>query len=569
MKMRFLVAVVMLMLVAALAYGSAKSEEATGAAVEGPQYGGTLTLLSNASGAEPTNPDVMAGQWSSCQWLTPIQERPVIGDFEKYGPRGSGVFDFLVNSGQPEKYLKGNYLESWEVSPEKVIMRVRPGIMWHGNRPNVMKARELVAEDVAADMKYFLGSPPGKTIRPSIKDVYATDKYTVVLEFTAFDILWIYSLGYEDRGLIAPPETITAGADRWENQVGTGPFMLKEYRVGSHMAYERNPNWWKKTTIDGVEYELPFVDEMVIPIIPDASTQIAALRTGKIDIAQNVTPVNFSTLEKTAPDLKFIKRPPSGGSGVLLDCRRPPFDNRDVRRAMFIGTDLKEFHKLIGAGELPLHWYPQFMGDPEVYTPLDKLPKETRILYDYNPKLAMKMLADAGYPNGFKIKYYTTTEEMPMDRAALLKDQWAKIGVEVEIVAEETVVHNKHKYDRDYVDSTLSGGLISGTPMAHLMHGQSGAYFNFSVWSDPRFDEMADKAKVEINVDKRNAILKESAVLYLNEASAIPTTPGVDGHFWWPWLKNYYGEWNVGDTDIYSILAFAYIDQDLKKSMGY
>ena len=130
-----------------------------------------------------------------------MQERPIIGDFEKYGLRGAREFAFQLRTFIPEKFMKGNLLESWEVTPEKIIWRIRPGIYWQ-DVPHIMKARELTAQDVVADVKYFLASPPGKSVARYIGDVHATDRYTAVLEFTKFDLGWYYRLGYEDRAII-------------------------------------------------------------------------------------------------------------------------------------------------------------------------------------------------------------------------------------------------------------------------------------------------------------------------------------------------------------------------------
>ena len=72
-------------------------------------------------------------------------------------------------------------------------------------------------------------------------------------------------------------------ADAWDSAVGTGPFILSKYVEGAYVMYDRNPDYWLTTTIDGKEYELPFIDTVIYPIIPDESTQIAALRTAQLD----------------------------------------------------------------------------------------------------------------------------------------------------------------------------------------------------------------------------------------------------------------------------------------------
>ena len=139
-----------------------------------------------------------------------------------------------------------------------------------------------------------------KSWKPMFTKVYAQDKYTVVIETPDFNVDLMYIVGYDDRATYTPPEMVTApgGPSKWENRVGTGPYMFKEYVVGSHISYKRNPNYWKKTTIDGVEYQLPFIEEMVKPVIPDVSTRTAALRTGKLDYFWGVPASEWTTLDK-------------------------------------------------------------------------------------------------------------------------------------------------------------------------------------------------------------------------------------------------------------------------------
>merc|ERR1711964_726933 len=102
--------------------------------------------------------------------------------------------------------------------------------------------------------------------------------------------------------------------------------------VGSHMTFERNPNYWAKTTVDGVEYNLPFLDEVVWPIIPDESTRIAALRSGRIDYYDRMPSTFWGNLDKTAPKLVSTRSFGSGADVVILRTTTPPFDNLEVRR---------------------------------------------------------------------------------------------------------------------------------------------------------------------------------------------------------------------------------------------
>ena len=577
------ISIVLIILIPVCAFASGKTEptkeEPTAAdKVKGPQYGGTFRIFQWCAGNDPASPDIAIGNSGiPMQWLSPIQERPMRGDIEKYGPRGTGTWPFDIWAYIPEYAITGNYLESWEVSPERVVWNIRPGIYWAPNEDQSawMPVRELVAEDVVADLIKYRAAPGGSAFKEYSGDIYAIDKYTCAFDFTKFTTAWWYRLGYEDRAVVSAPEMENApgGAGKWENQVGTGPFMFKEYVLGSHFSYVRNPDYWGKTTIDGVEYQIPFADELVYPIIPDESTQVAAIRTGSLDFHHGLLPRNWETLQKTARGLLSSLRAGASGQFMVLNTLNPPLDNMDVRRALMIGTDLEALGALAGAGILPKHWFPVYTGDPNVYTPLEDLPPETRLLFDYSPDLAKKMLADAGYPDGFAINIYAGAAaggtSDALDDASLIAGQWKKFGLEVKIVAQETVIHKTMIRKRDYVGVSIEGGEI-GNPLDSLLRrGETEDFFNFPSWSNERYDDLIHQAYASTDSAEQMRLAKEAAIILINEAPYIPFRVVSSGHFWWPWIKNYYGETNSQDMDIAGIIARAWLDQDLKKEMGH
>jgi peptide/nickel transport system substrate-binding protein len=341
--------------------------------------------------------------------------------------------------------------------------------------------------------------------------------------------------------------------------------MFKEYVIGSHMAFKRNPNYWKTTTIDGKVYKMPFVDELVIPIIPDISTQMAALRTGKLDMHERPPVEHWKDLESTAPDLKFGTGA-GWGRHVAFDTRKKPFDNRDVRRAIMIGTDIKAFGDMHGIGDRPVHWYPQYPP----YVKLEDLPQETRMLYDYNPELARKMLDEAGVPRGFKMTLEIESAPEFTNKAAVLKDQWAKIGIELNIKALESVTWRAHLDKRDgagYADTIISTQAAANP--AELFRYAPGAVFDIAQWKDDKFSELTAKATSELDPEKRDKLISEGSIYILNEVPYLPLDLTPIKYYWWPWLKNYYGEWNLEDGGLYPVVPYIWLDQAMKKSMGY
>ena len=133
---------------------------------EKPQYGGEITVLHRfISSADPASADVADGFWTSTVWLAAIADRPFLGDFEKYGPRGTNEYSFEALAYLPEQYVRGNLIESWEVTSEKITWNIRKGVMFTGNKNIGMKPREYTADDCVFSLNYYLNSPPGKLAR--------------------------------------------------------------------------------------------------------------------------------------------------------------------------------------------------------------------------------------------------------------------------------------------------------------------------------------------------------------------------------------------------------------------
>ncbi len=383
----------------------------------------------------------------------------------------------------------------------------------------------------------------------------------------------MYLVGDEDRAQISPPET--EESRDWADMIGTGPFMFEEYVVGSHMSFVRNPNWWQTATIDGVEYELPFVDRAIVPIIPDLTTQVAAIRTAKLDWIEYLAAPYWESLIETAPELQYRLGPGVGIMTVELMYTSPPLDQRDVRQALHIGTDLDEFIKLMGVSELvdlPVFSAP-YMKDNPSYRPLEEWPEDVQILYDYNPELASEMLRKAGVPEGFELELLIPSLASHIDLAEVLQAQWAKIGIDVKIDVRDPLTAATIQYDKAFKHASILSGAglcIADTQLMHSRYIKTDAVFNWGRYSNLDADPLIANALAAMDVDEQIRYADEACQLVWPDAPRICIQPGTEGWFWWPWIKNYYGERNVQDyTNPWPLLAHAWIDQDLKAKMGY
>ncbi len=575
MKTKIFILALALMLAAAFCFAGGKKETVDTAAAPGePQYGGTLTVLHQRSSGDPPSPAQGDCQVQAIDgWLAAIQEHALLGNIQDYGGMGNGEFMFEYSDYIPWKYVTGNLIESCEVTPEKAVLHVRPGIYWAPTEEQKawMPARELTAEDIAFDINFFRHAKWGTRFDGVLKDdVYTTDKYTVVCEFENFNNQFLYYIGFEDRAVYSPPELEKAQSNLWKNQVGTGPFMFKEYQVGAYMSFTRNPNYWNKTTIKGKEYQLPFVDELVFPIIPDDATKMSAIRTGKIDLHMAPRVAQWENYDSVGSNLVKSTFTTGGGQCVGFNTKLSPYDNKIVRQALSIGTDRSAIAKLMMSENLPIRFHPQSEANPTTFIPDNQLTEEIRAIYKYDPAKAKKMLADAGVPDGFKAKMFVRSIALDQDVCAILKDQWAKIGVDVQIEVMEPSAHAQKMYAVEYDGVVVPGGLDAANPIAVLSsEGKTGAYYNFAGWSDPEFDEVIAALEKENDPDKQNELVKEASLIMMREAPYLPLAPAATRVYWWKWVNNYHGEFSLSDGALHQIMPYMWIDQGLKKSLGF
>jgi peptide/nickel transport system substrate-binding protein len=545
-----------------------EEEEVVVPGKEEPIYGGTLTVLQAHCALEPATWDPADCNWIVEPFTCPYMEKLVEGDFEKYGPRGTNDFPFTDNEFTPIDYMKGYLAESWELPDDTtVIFHIRKGVYWQ-ERPGVMAARELTAEDVAFVKNRLIQSPRCPGYYDNVVGATALDKYTMELKLKQYDANWMIpmSWGYFQR--IYPPEAVDAGINDWHNAVGTGPFILKDYVSGASLTWEKNPNYWDTTTIDGKEYKIPFVDRMIWPIIVDASTQLAALRTGKCDIEESVSWRDVEGLAETNPEL--IKYRYISTTGPVYACRYDvePFDDYRIRKALNMAIDRQAVIDSLYGGEAVKLSFPYSMewGDT-YYTPIEELPEEAQELFEYNPEKARELMVEAGYPEGFKAELVCTSGWV--DGASLVADYWSVLGVELELNVVEYGVYysimrgktHKHMY-------AMSKG--NGDPFAVLqVIGLPGQYWNPSMFDDPYFTETYENAELESDPAEAKRMLKHLNAYIIEKAPYVIQPVPYIYAFNFPWVKNWFGEISTSTRSPGAIHARVWLDTALKKQMGY
>ncbi|MDD5288721.1 MAG: ABC transporter substrate-binding protein [Dehalococcoidales bacterium] len=576
-KIVWLVVSVLIILSMALA-SCGKAEPATTAtsgttaepATAEPQYGGTLTLLDlwHSTSADPESWDPSVYNWLNSEPLKYHMETILVGDIDNKGPRGDNTYIFDNVNGVPASVVTGHLCDTWEVVDSNTIrLHVRQGVKFQSN-PKVMAQRELNADDIAFSLNKMITGPTIASRFTWIDSITAPDKSTVLVKLNKFNADWQSYLGYYYYAQIYPQEMITAGAADWHNAVGTGPFIVSDYIRGSMRTYKKNPDYWGTTTINGKKYQLPFIDELRFPVMPDVTARLAALRTGKVDINASVTWQDKASLAKTNADLTVFKAPYAGGHMINMRVDTKPFTDINVRRALNLAIDKQAIISAMLGGEGVLLNLP-FTSDWPEYTPLEEYPHEVQEIFGYNPDKAKQLLADAGYPQGFETQLIISDTFMTSGLPSLVVDSWSKIGVKCELKTYdystfETVIFGKQQtqmiWDRTGAPTAL-GALFKFCI--------TGASVGGAFLSDPIIDQAYKDASAETDPLKALALARKGNEQYVKDVPQIWLPAEYTYEFCWPWVKNWYGEISAGSFDMGVVTSRIWIDPDLKQKMGY
>ncbi len=550
---------------------------ATKPPLESPKYGGVYTL---AIAASPLGfDDAYTTTWS-CYSIRLTNEELLIADWST-GPAGTNEYfprDLFWHE-------VGNLAESWDVpDANTIVFHIRKGIRYalssQSEASRLVGGRELVAADVAFSLNRHFQKPDSYlsvTCPGWFESASATDKYTVVVkckdgEKTRTALAFEY---ITECAVIVPPEVVQKYGDLrdWKNSVGTGTFVLTDYVPDSALTVKRNPSYWGKDPINP-KNQLPYLDEVRMLIIKDESTRLAALRAGQVDWVQGVAWDKAQSIMKTNPELQWARELAENPFLIFMRTDTKPFDDIRVRQALSMAINQQEIAKQLYGGNAEICAWPEpplekmylYVGPP-----LEKRPESIKELFQYNPDKAKKLLADAGYPTGFKTSILCANFPVYVDTLSLVKDYWAKIGVDLTIDAKEWGVFSSQAVTKAYKEMVYF--YACGMSLPHkFLEAKPGTVFNLSIVNDPYMNERLAQVWAWGNMQDealRIKLVHEMSEHYLNQAYTMQLPTPYSYTFYPPWVKNYHGEYSVGSISQFNFPIWVWIDQDLKKSVGH
>jgi len=506
-------------------------------------------------------------------WL--INEQYVGEDWSR-GSAGTGEIDWSPNTGPAPRNCTGILAESWEMpSLGTIVFKVRRGVHWALNSRSeasrLMNGREMTADDWIANFDYFMHHPRS-LIRFAPQLATATMEKTGPWEVTLktpVDPLTGWSwFACGASSFLLPPEVLAKYGDMqdWRNVVGTGPFMVTDFVASSSVTLTKNPDYWEKDPVGaGKGNRLPYLDAVKMLIIPDMSTCLAALRSGKIDSARGIEPEDAASMLRSVPALKqrpFLPLFPSVVA-VRIDRADLPYKDKRVRQALMMATDFDSLKNDFYGGDAEILAYPVTSESKTAYVPLEDMPETVQTLYRHDPEKARHLLAEAGYPNGFSARMIVYNGLGDVDLASVYKDMWSEAGIELELVPKELAVYNAIGYGRAYDDMMLvhvpGGTQYPGCLSFGYLRGPASIFYV----GDPAIEAANQEIQKHVIIDMPAAdrLYREMLPYIVEQAYCIPTPTPTIRVLWWPWLKNFYGEAPVRFT------TYNWIDQDMRQEI--
>jgi peptide/nickel transport system substrate-binding protein len=439
----------------------------------------------------------------------------------------------------PLSYPKiiGDLATDWKISPDGLTytFKIRQGVKFHDGST-------LTATDVKASYDKIVSPPQGvrsvrKNAYTAVASIEAPDPETVVfkLKFPSASLLsnlaspWnvIYPKKYLDRD----PNHFKA------NVVGSGPFKFKSYTRGSTFEGERNPDYFVK--------DRPYLDGYKFYISPETSVRAAALRSGRAWIEFRTMPLSeVDAIRKQLGDKVVVQETPATGLfGIAINNTVKPFNDVRVRKALTLAIDrytagrvLYPIASLRDAGGLMRPATEWAMSEAE----LEKLPGFGRDM-EKNRVEARRLLAEAGYPNGFKVVLKNRNVKIPyQDFAVFVIQEWRKIGIEAEHRPLETAAWFSDGRDKGNFDLIISGTFnYMDDPDLFLQRYTTGDPNNWGRFSDPGIDDLFARQTRTLDPSERKRLINEIEKSVLENAYYIP------GLWWgravvhWAKVKNY------------------------------
>jgi peptide/nickel transport system substrate-binding protein len=427
------------------------------------------------------------------------------------------TYNGLLRLGQRTNEIELDLAESWKQLDDRTYeFKLRKGVHWHNIPP--VNGRELTSADVKYSIERMSGMYDEKFylfnhryyFRDKLESIETPDKYTVIFKtkqpYAPF-INYIASMWSK----IVPREAVEEFGDLKRDIIGTGPFIYdKEASIPRQkLVFKKNPNYFRKG--------YPYLDGVEMRIIPNPQTAFSAFLAGELDSLLIYT-FQVPTAEKELSNDHHCIRVDANYTYILrtapwIDGQeiKPPFNDKRVRQATAYAIDKEKLMELsiskkeygqMGVGAVPQAFQPWALPKSEAWP--------------YDPEKAKKLLAEAGYPNGFTVDLITWNAPDRTRPMQVIQQMLTGVGIKAQLKVMEMAQYFNLAYKFDYqlaFHTTTAGYDPSEWLVSYF--GKGATYYK---WADKELWDIIEKQEMEMDPKKRLELVQKAQRMVMDEA---------------------------------------------------
>jgi len=440
------------------------------------------------------------------------------------------IYDGLVGFERGGTSVVPGLAEKWTVSKDglEYVFQLRKGVKWHGNK-NFQATRDFNADDIIfmIERQWKESHPYFKVTSPNhsyfgdmgmpklLKSVDKVDDYTVKIVLNRPEAPFLADLAMQWAGVQSKEYAdamLKAGTPEKIDQepIGTGPFALVQYQKDAIIRFKAHPTYWAGKAK---------IDDLIFSITPDASVRWAKVQKAECHVMPYPNPADLDSIRKDA-NVQVLEQAGLNVGYLAYNTTKKPFDDLRVRKAINMAIDKNAIISAVylSTGVAAINPIPPSMWS------YNKAIKDD----PFNPAEAKKMLAAAGYPNGFSTDLWAMPVQRPYNPnakriAELMQADLAKIGVTAEIKSFEWGEYRKRMQAGEHQMGMLGWTGDNGDPDNFLdtllgcdsakTNGSNVAKFCYQPYED-----IVSKAKVVTGVAERTKLYEQAQVIFKEQA---------------------------------------------------
>lgn len=406
------------------------------------------------------------------------------------------IYDALVRF-KPGFEIVPGLAKSWDISPDGLNYRFElEKANWHDGKPLTSEDVKFTLEEISS--KY---GPRFNTAGKFIERIETPSPQTVVIRLKQPFGPFLFSLACEQNAAIMPAHLLR-GTDILKNPallskpVGSGPFKFTEWVRGSHIALARNADYWRKNE--------PYLDRVMIKMMPDSAARILALRAGEVDyVVPDYVPLSAVRMLMSSPQFTTKEVSYPGSDIIILNTKNEALSKPEVRQALLMAIDRQFIHDKVfyGLGDIPRSAF-----DSRLWAANKRIDYQTT--YPFDPAKARAALDAAGLkpgPDGNRFTMrllFETGKPEWLPAAQALQRFWQAVGVKVVLEGAERPVILKRVYSDYDFEATLQTYTTLGDPALGIARTyvtesiQQGTTFNNAArYSNPEVDALFNKGR--------------------------------------------------------------------------